>query len=63
MDWYFTTEMSGYISSEGGGESDAESWTPSQDYFTRLLEKLVRGREKKIKTTIFCLKFCDQLHV
>ena len=49
MDWYFTTEMTSYISSEGGtgGDGDAESWTPSQDYFTRLLEKLVRGREKK----------------
>jgi hypothetical protein len=47
MEWYFTTEMTSYISdSDGGGGDTDDSWTPNQEYLNKLLEKLVRGKKK-----------------
>ena len=61
MDWYFTSKMTSYISSGG----DTESWTPTQDYFTKLMEKLVRGKKKTFFFFFFFftinINFCDQL--
>ena len=49
MAWYFTTEMTTYI------RGDTVSWTPNQDYFNRLVEKLVRG---KLNDYMYVCKGC-----
>jgi len=40
FDWYFTTEFSGYLSSQEGS-----SWSPSRQYYSKVIDRLVKGRE------------------
>jgi len=38
FDWYFTTEFSGYLSSQEGS-----SWSPSRQYYSKVIDRLVKG--------------------